>query len=101
MGLITVTSGVKDLQGNFAASGMHRVSHHAVMCDVFLFSENRTALINHALRVRGNAAGDNQPDACGGTFCIKGRQTFRPVLPFFQPGVHGTHQHAIFQLGKT
>ena len=54
-------------------------------------------MVNAPGQVRRKAAGDDQADTAAGAFGIKRRHALEPVLFFFEPGMHRTHQGAIAQ----
>ena len=91
---------MQNLQGDFAAFPVDRIGNVPMLRQMAGIVEHRAARHCDAGRRRRNPAGDNQRHAVTRAFGVKGRQPLRAVGMFFQPGVHGTHQHAVFQLGK-
>ncbi len=100
MGLIAVTSGVKDLQSDFSAFAMHRVGHQTMMPKLAVVIQHRTARHRDAGRRRRDTAGHNQGHTVTRALGIKRRQPFRAIGAFFQTGVHRSHKYAVFQRGE-
>ena len=91
---------MQNLQGDFAPFAMNRIGNMPMVRQMAGIIEHRAAGHRDAGIHWRNPAGDNQRHAVTRAFGVKGRQPLRAVGMFFQPGVHGTHQHAVFQLGE-
>jgi hypothetical protein len=91
---------MQNLQGDFAPFAMDRIGNVPMVREMAAIVEHRAASHCDAGSRWRNSAGDDQRDAVAGTLGVEGRQSLCTVGMFFQPGVHGPHQHAVFQLGE-
>ncbi len=98
--LIAVASGMQNLQGDFAALVVYRVSHDPVVRQLCHIVQHRAALHRHTGGGRRDAASDDQRYAVARAFGIKRCQALRAVRALLQPGMHRAHQHAVFERGK-
>ena len=73
---------------------VHGVGHAPVLRG---FGAGRELGAVAAFGVGRDAAGDDHANAAARALGEVGRQALETVLGFFEPGVHGAHQHAVFQ----
>ena len=88
MGLVAVTPGVQDLQGDFAAFIMHCIGNDAMVCKLAGVIEHRAAFHPHAGKRRRNASAHNQSHTVTGALGVERGQPFCTVGIFLQPGMH-------------
>ena len=91
---------MQDLQSDFAAFRMYRVSDLAVPAALFRRDQRRAMLHRHALGIGRDAAGDDQRDAFARALAIKCGKALGAVGMLFQSGMHRAHQEAVAQLRK-
>ena len=99
--MIGVTTGMEDLQRNLAPLLMHGVGHLLVLAH--LPGKAQLGAVGHqpTAQVGSDTAGDDKANATTGPLGIKGSQLVKTALLLFEAGMHGAHQHAVAQLGKT
>ena len=87
---------------------MHGFGHNGVACHFLVILQFRGGeklgaigvFHRHAaLRIGGNAAGDNHTDAARCALGIIGRHALKPVRQFLKAGMHRAHNRAVFQRG--
>ena len=100
VGVIGVTAGVQDLHADLAAFSVHSIGDFPVMLGFLRGGHFGGPLEHTAFLVGGNAAGHDQAYTTAGTLGIEGGETGETACVFFQVGVHGAHQDAVFQGGK-
>ena len=98
--LVAVAAGMQDLQGDLAVGGVDGIGDDPVAGGVCFRGEHLAAGKSQPLFVGGDAAGDDQADAATGALGVKGGHTVIAVRQLFQPGMHGAHQHTVFQGGE-
>ena len=92
---------MENLHADLAISSMHRISNDPVLFD-FLFGGHLGGVLENApLHIRSNTASHDQAGTATGTLCIECRKAFEAIFGLFQAGVHGAHQGAVTQFGKT
>ena len=98
--LKTVAAGVQNLHGDLAACGVHGVGHDAVMRHLGSICQHGSALGHTAFFVGADPAGDDQAYPAARALGVESRHFLEALRGLFQAGVHGPHQHAVFQRGK-
>ncbi len=99
--MIGVAAGMEDLQRYLAPLLMHRTGHLLVLGHLPGKAQLGTVGHQPATQVGGDAAGHDEADPAPGPLAIEGGQLVKAPLLLFEAGVHGAHQHAVAQLGKT
>ncbi len=99
--LIAVAASVQNLQRNFATFLMHGIGNCAVVRQLADVIQHRAARHPHTGGIRRYPAADDQRHAMTCAFGVEDRQSLSAVRVLLQPGMHRTHQHTVFQLGKT
>ena len=92
---------MQNLQRDFAAFGMNGIGDDQVFFRRARGGEARTERRQPALDVWRVAAGDDQADTTARAFGEVGGEPGEIFRAVFQTGVHGAHQHAVFQRGET
>ena len=92
---------MQDLHDDLAALLVHGARHLAVIRHVAEEIQGAAERQQPALAVRRDAARDDQPDATACPFAVKGGQLAIMIEPVFQARMHGSHDDAVAQRGKT
>ena len=91
---------MQDLHRDLAAGIMDAVRHYAVVGDVLIIEQASSTGKHAAFVIGGHAASNHQAHAAARAGGIKFGDAV-PVAGFFEPGMHGPHQHAVFQRGES
>ena len=97
---VGVAPGVKDLQADLAAFGVHSLGHDHMFLGLFSRTQLGRPAVHPALVVGRNTAGDHQADAPFGPLGKIGGHALKPARLLFKAGVHRAHQRAVTQSGK-
>ena len=98
--VIGVAPGVQDLHADFAAFLVYGIGDFPVVLGFFGRGHFRRALEDAAFFIGGDAAGHDQANSAAGALCIEGGEAGKAAGVFFQVGVHGAHEDAVFQGGE-
>ncbi len=99
-GVIAVPAAVEDLQRDLASRRMDSLRHLAVLAHLPEPAQLRAEGREPPSQVRRDAARDDEPHAARRALCIEGRHLLEAAGLFFEPRVHGAHEHAILQRGE-
>ena len=95
--MVGITPGVQNLQRNLAARCVHGLCHHLMAPRRARRGQGAGKWLGPTSDVGRKAAGHHQAHFAFGAFAeIRGE--FGQVAAVFQPGVHGAHQYAVFEL---
>ena len=97
--VVTVTAGMKHLQGNLAPFPMYRIGDLTVVHHIKAAVEKPGERIKPALLVRVETTSDNKTNATAGTLGKIGCQLGKLPETVFQSGMHGPHNHPVLELG--
>ena len=86
--MIGVAAGVQNLQGDLAALPVHGIRDLAMLPGVRCILQRRCAGHHHALLIRANPPGHNQPDTAARPLGVKGGKAGKAPGRFFKAGVH-------------
>ncbi len=96
--VVGVAPGVQDLQGDLAASLVHRVGHHAMAPGGAAGRQGAGKRFGPAGQVGRKAAGHDEAHTALGPLTEIGGQ-FAQVTSVFEARVHRAHEHTVFQCG--
>ena len=99
--VVGVAAKVQDLHGDLAAGCVHGCSYHFVLVRFLLGGHARAAGQGAAPVVGGDASSHDQPHAATRPLGIKSGHALESVFGFLQPHMHGAHDDAVFEFGKT
>ena len=99
--MVAVAAAMQNLHGDFAALRMHRFGDPAMLAHLPGPAQLGAERSQASPQIRGDAAGHHEAHATSRSLSKEGRQFFEPTFFFFQPGVHGAHEHAIGQGGES
>ena len=98
---VGITASMENLHADLAIGCMDGVGDNPVLVGL-LFGGHLGGVLEHpSFHVRGNTASHDQTSATAGTLGIECSKTFEAIFGLLQPRMHGSHQGAIAQLGKT
>ncbi len=100
VGVIGVAAEMQDLQGDLAALGVDGGGDQAVVFGLFFGVQLGAPGHGAAALIRGNAAGDDQPDLAARPLGVEGGHALEAVFDLLQPDVHRAHQHPVLQRGE-
>ena len=100
LGVVGVTAKVQDLHADLATRVMHRLGHHLVLVGLGLRGHGRATRHGAGAFVGRNATGHDQPHAATRALGIEGGHALEALGGFFQPHVHGAHEHAVLERGE-
>ena len=99
--MVGVAARMKDLQRYLAPFPVHCLGHLAVFG--YLPGKAQLGAVGHQPppQIGGDTAGHDETDPATGPLTIEGGQLVKAPLFLLEAGVHGPHQYAVAQLGKT
>lgn len=98
--MVGITAGVQDLQRDLAARRVHGLRHHLMPPRRARSRQGAREGLGPARDIGRETARHHQADATLGAFAEVGGQLAQ-VASVLQAGVHGTHEHAVADLGET
>ena len=96
--VVGIAPGVQNLQRNLAARLVDGIGHHPVAFGRAAGGQRARKRLGPARDVGRKAAGHDQAHTALGPLAEVGGQPAQ-VSPLFQAGVHGAHQHPVFERG--
>ena len=98
---VGITPGVQDLHANLAIGFVYRTGHDLMLFSLFNRAQLGGTGIHATFYVRANTARHHQAHATAGALGKVSGHALETTRLLFQPGVHGAHQGAVTQGGKT